>query len=194
MSEINIIELIEKNPITKLSPTYNSKFINKIKEYFDDFEKNLFVSSFYCYLNYDKNRDFIIDLDDVWKFLGFTNKANSKILLENFFKENIDYKKSDDLFDRSIKQTNDGNKPQKKGRGGHNIKKIFLTIKCFKSMCLKAGTKKADEIHEYYMKLEDILQEIINEESNELKLQLIQKDNALLKKIMKLLKKIMLYL
>jgi hypothetical protein len=182
MSEINIIELIEKNPITKLSPTYNSKFINKIKEYFDDFEKNLFASSFYCYLNYDKNLDFIIDLDHVWKFLGFTNKANSKILLENVFKENIDYKKSDDLIDPSIKQTNNGNKPQKKGRGGHNVKKIFLTIKCFKSMCLKAGTKKADEIHEYYMKLEDILQEIINEESNELKLQLIQKDNALLQK------------
>ena len=182
MSEINIIELIEKNPITKLSPTYNSKFINKIKEYFDDFEKNLFASSFYCYLNYDKNRDFVIDLDHVWKFLGFTNKANSKILLENVFKENIDYKKSDDLIDPSIKQTNNGNKPQKKGRGGHNVKKIFLTIKCFKSMCLKAGTKKADEIHEYYMKLEDILQEIINEESNELKLQLILKDNALLLK------------
>jgi len=40
MSEINIIELIEKNPITKLSPTYNSKFINKIKEYFQLLRSN----------------------------------------------------------------------------------------------------------------------------------------------------------
>ena len=81
MSEINIIELIEKNPITKLSPKYNCKFINKIKEYFDDFEKNLFASSFYCYLNYDKNLDFVIDLDDVWKFLDFSKKSNAL----NFF-------------------------------------------------------------------------------------------------------------
>ena len=135
-----------------------------------------------------KNRDFVIDLDDVWKFLGFFKKANATHLLINVFKIDIDYKyiSKEDLLLNS--------QQQKKGRGGHNSQKIFLTIKCFKSMCLKAGTKKADEIHEYYMKLEDILQEIINEESNELKLQLIQKDNALLKKIMKLLKKIMLYL
>ena len=41
-------------------------------------------------------------------------------------------------------------------------------------MCLKSNTKKADEIHDYFIKLEEILQEIINEESNELKNQLEQ--------------------
>jgi hypothetical protein len=46
-------------------------------------------------------------------------------------------------------------------------------------LCLKAQTKKADEIHEYYMKLEEILQETINEECNELKLQLQNKDNII---------------
>ena len=39
-------------------------------------------------------------------------------------------------------------------------------------ICLKAGTKKAEDIHEYYIKLEELLQEVLNEESNELKLQL----------------------
>ena len=68
---------------------------------------------------------------------------------------------------------------QKKGRGGHNIKKIVLNISTFKKFCLKAGTKKADEIHNYYMKLEQILQETINEECNELKLQLQNKDNVI---------------
>jgi hypothetical protein len=37
---------------------------------------------------------------------------------------------------------------------------------------LKAGTKKADEIHEYYIKLEETLHEAISEESDELKMQL----------------------
>ena len=61
MSELNIVELIEKNPITKLSTTYNNNLLNKIKENFSNFEQQLFVSSFYCYLNYDKNIDFVVD-------------------------------------------------------------------------------------------------------------------------------------
>jgi hypothetical protein len=55
----------------------------------------------------------------------------------------------------------------------------MLTVKTFKSMCLKAGTKKADEIHEYFIKLEEILQEIIQEESSELKFQLENTKNEL---------------
>jgi hypothetical protein len=34
---------------------------------------------------------------------------------------------------------------------------IMLTIKAFKSFCLKAGTKKADEVHDYFIKLEEIV-------------------------------------
>jgi hypothetical protein len=69
---------------------------------------------------------------------------------------------------------------QKKGRGGNNHQKILMTVKTFKSMCLKAGTKKADEIHEYFIKLEEILHEIIQEESSELKMQLEQIETQLL--------------
>ena len=32
MEEVNIIELIEKNPITKLNNNYNGKLLNKTKE------------------------------------------------------------------------------------------------------------------------------------------------------------------
>jgi len=37
-------------------------------------------------------------------------------------------------------------------RGGHNKETFMLNIDTFKKFCLKAGTKKADEIHEYYIK------------------------------------------
>jgi hypothetical protein len=67
----------------------------------------------------------------------------------------------------------------KSGRGGHNKKKITMTITTFKSLCLKACTKKADEIHNYYMKLEELLQELIQEEGNELREQLELKDKLL---------------
>ena len=91
MTDLNIVELIEKNPITKLSNNYNNKLLNKIKEKFNEEQQKLFVSSFYCYLNYDKNKDFVVDLDNVWKWLGFKQKNNTKTLLEKNFIIDNDY-------------------------------------------------------------------------------------------------------
>ena len=50
--QLNIVELIENNPITRLSNTYQNKLLNKIKETFTDDEQQIFIASFYCYLNY----------------------------------------------------------------------------------------------------------------------------------------------
>jgi len=174
MEQLNIVELIESNPITKLSSDYNVKLLTKIKANFSDFEQQMFLTSFYCYLNYHPTNDFVIDLDDVWKWVGFSVKIKAKTLLEKYFKENINYKKS--LCD-SVEQT-------KHIKGGHNIQKIYLNVKTFKLFCLKAETKKADDIHEYFMKLEEIIQETINDESNELRLQL-QKQTKVLENVEK---------
>ena len=168
---INIVELIEQNPISKLSNTYSGRFLNKIKDNFSSFEQQLFIGSFYCYLKYDKKKDYVINLDDIWKWLGFTQKVSAKRLLEKQFIENIDYIF---LFDLEVKQ--------KGGSGGHNKETIMLNIKTFKSLCLKSGTKKADEIHEYFIKLEEILHDVINEESQELRLQLENKNSELIQK------------
>ena len=188
MQELNIIELIEKNPITRLSHTYNSKFLNKIKEKFTGFEQQLFISSFYCYLNYDKNIDFVVDLDDIWKWLGFSQKIRAKEIIEKNFKLDIDFKTAFSI-EKAVLTINEKTAPVYSGavleksvkqNGGQNKQTIMLTIKCFKSLCLKAQTKKASEIHEYYIKLEETLHEIVEEETNELKLQLEQKDNIIL--------------
>ena len=64
-----------------------------------------------------------------------------------------------------------------------------MTINCFKKFCLKAGTKKAEEIHEYYIKMEETLHEIIEEESNELRLQLENKEKELEDNIRQIAKK-----
>ena len=71
MEELNIVELIENNPLTKLNDTYNVKLLDKMKINFTDFEQQLFITSFYCYLNYDKLKDFVIDVDNIWKWLGY---------------------------------------------------------------------------------------------------------------------------
>ncbi len=177
MQELNIVELIEKNPISKLSNAYNNKLINKIKDNFTDFESQLFVSSFYCYLNYDKNIDFVVDLDNIWKWLGFQQKVKAVVLLEKHFKCDIDYKTALPSGKAVSEQ-----EPTVKQNGGQNKQTILLTIKCFKSLCLKAQTKKAGEIHEYYMKMEEVLHQIVEEETDELRLQLEQKENIILEK------------
>ena len=185
--ELNIIDLIEKNPITKLSSSYNSKLLNKIKENFTGFEQQLFISSFYCYLNYDKNMDFVIDLDNIWKWLGFNQKVKAFMLLEKHFNCDIDYKTALQFGKASLEEEKlafpSGKASSEHDKwGGHNKKTILLTIRCFKSLCLKAQTKKASEIHEYYMKLEEVLQEIVEEETDELKRQLEQKETIILEK------------
>jgi hypothetical protein len=169
--ELNIVDLIEKNPIIRLSQEYNGRLLTKIQQSFTEFEQQLFVSSFYCYLNYDKNMDFVVDLDNVWKWLGFQQKVNAMTLLEKQFKIDIDYKnltKSD--------------APKIKMNGGQNKQTIMLTVRCFKSLCLKAQTKKASEIHEYYMKMEEVLHQVVEEETDELKQQLEQKNAVIQEK------------
>jgi len=165
---INIVKLIEDNPNIKLQESYQGKLINKIKDNFSTDEQQLFISSFYCYLNY-KTEDFVIDLDDIWKWLGFSTKQKSKDLLKDNFKLDIDYKT---VFNLEVKNS----------KGGRPKEKFMMNVKTFKKMCLKAHTEKANEIHDYYIKLEETLHEIIDEESNELRLQLEQKENELLEK------------
>jgi len=165
-SSFNIVEFIENNPVTKLSSNYQSKILTKIKEKFTNEQQQMFVASFYCYLNYDSQNDFVIDLDDVWKWLGFSKKQKAKVLLEKQFIINKDYKK---LLNQQVKQI-------AITHGGHNREIFMLNIETFKRFCLKTGTKKADEIHDYFINLEKVLQEVIQEESNELKLQLEQKN------------------
>lgn len=176
----NIVGFIESNPVAKLSSTYNNKLLTKIKENFNETQQQLFISSFYTYLNYHPTNDFVIDLDDVWKWLGFTQKAHSKTCLEKNFVVEKDYK----ILLSQLRE---------RSKGGQNRQTILLNVKTFKLFCIKAGTTKANEIHEYFVKLEELLHETVHEECAELKLQLenqvlisqnqqdILKENTLLK-------------
>jgi hypothetical protein len=91
MDTLDIVNLIETNPITKLSSDYNVKLLSKIKDNFTEMEQQLFLSSFYCYLNYHPTNDFVINLDNVWKWLDFSTKQKALIMLEKNFTLNIDY-------------------------------------------------------------------------------------------------------
>ena len=190
---IDIVGLIENNPVTMLHANSQSKLVEKIKTKFTSYEQQMFISSFYCYFKYNSKTDFVIDLDNVWEWLGFTNKAHSKRLLETYFEIDKHYKRLlhnsvgqknsvNSLLTRSGEQKNsteaDPGESKKEKRGGHNKETIMLNVETFKKFCLKAGTKKADEIHDYFIKMEEVFHEVLMEESEDLQKQLLSLEDT----------------
>lgn len=181
MNTFNIVSLIEDKSVCNLSNNYNNKLLNKIKEQFTEHQQQLFVASFYCYLKYSQTADFVVDLENVWKWIGFGTKADAKRVLTKNFTLDKDYKcllRQPPEQNVSFRQLAESNIP-KKGRGGINKETVLMTVKTFKLFCIKSNTKKAEEIHEYYVKLEELLQETILEETNELRLQVENKEREL---------------
>jgi len=184
---LDIVALIENNPLTKLSGDYGSVMVSKIRQHFTTEQQQLFVSNFYCYLNYNSKTEFVILLDLFWEWIGYSRIDNCKAVLIKNFKENIDYKiekaapedagaafsapASSGAKNESVEEDQESEKIKKSkniGGAGLNKEYITLTINCFKKLCLISKTTKASEIHDYYIKLEEILHETIEEQSKEL--------------------------
>jgi len=131
-----------------------NKLIDKLKEHFTEEEQKLYVTNLFLYLNYHPVDDFVVNLENVWKFIGFSNKANGKRLLKQHFTENKDYKITLIRSDERV-------------HGGQNLETIMMNINTFKKLCLKSNTNNADKIHDYYIKLEMVYNELIKEQLEE---------------------------
>jgi phage anti-repressor protein len=164
---LDIVNLIEKYPIESLSQDYQNVLLEKIKTSFTEKEQHMFVASFYCYLNCSKT-DFLIDFDNVWRWVGFSRKDHAKTLMLKHFVENLDYKICS---------------PQSRGiTKGRIAEQILMTVETFKKFCIKADTKKASEIHDYYIKLENILHQTIHDQLEEFSNTIIKRDTDILQK------------
>ncbi len=84
---------------------------------------------------------FSIDFDNAWEWIGYSTKQKGFEALKSNFEENYDF-----CLTKRLSKT---------GKGGHNIKKYFLTTDCFKAFCMMAGTKKGKEIRLYFLKVEE---------------------------------------
>ena len=128
---VDIVNLIESNLITKLNGNYKSKLVEKLQNTFNNYEQQMFIASFYCYLNHDNKSDFVIDLDNVWIWLGFSTKQKAKELLTKIFIIDKDYKI---LLNLPVEQTANSlpaGESKKYTRGGHNKEIIMLNIDTF---------------------------------------------------------------
>ena len=102
--------------------------------------------------------------------IGFANKGNAKRTLENNFTKDEDYKSS-------FLPT------EKREIGGSLNEQIMLNVDTFKSLCMLAKTDKGKEIRKYYVKLENIYNELMKEEIQEQQNKLQNTQNQLQKAI-----------
>lgn len=169
-----------------ITPNQIQPLLQFIKDKLTDNEQLLFAESFHLYLQYDDEIDFVIDLDNVWKWIGFSRKLDCKKLLVKYFEINKDYKILNENFATAavpkpataIAVAGVAAKPNL-GGAGLNKKIIMLNIKTFKKLCMKASTKKADEIHDYYIKLEKCNHDFVLHSLQETQKLLKEKDDKI---------------
>lgn len=134
---------------------YLKKFTEIRNDFIDDF--------FGLYTKDTTNTDFVINLDNVAKWLK-TIKKVLKTTLKDSYQVNIDY-------------TVETLAPKGPGRPEE---KIMLSPSCFKRLCMMSRAKKAEEVREYFISIEDHLSKyksfiidglsnIINKQTKELK-------------------------
>ena len=134
----------------------DDQLISLIKSNFNKDDMQLFDLNYKIYTTNKNNlNDFIVDFDEVWKWIGYNKKSDAKKVLINIksLVENKDYK--------VLRQA-----PQ--NLGGRPSELILLTINCFKKFCLKASTQQSEKIYDYYIKMEDIITKYIENKNNEI--------------------------
>ena len=110
----------------------------------------IFELNFKIYIaNENNNNRFVIDLEDIYKLVGFKQKGHAKRFLINKFKLNIHYETNITV------------------KGGENYEKIMLNIETFKKFCMKVSTKESEKFLDYYIAMENVILEYIKQKMNE---------------------------
>jgi phage anti-repressor protein len=104
---------------------------------------NDFIDKFLSFGDVDTDQPgFVIDANDVATYLGVRKSAIVKTLRESYV-EDVHYK---------IEHA-----PSRKGKeGSNNYKRVAMTAECFKRLCMRTRSKRASEIHTYFIEIEGI--------------------------------------
>jgi phage anti-repressor protein len=96
----------------------------------------------------ESEEDFPIDLDDAFPWIGYSKKQDAKEVLTNNFVEGQDFLR----------------KGVKNPSIGRPSEWILLTIDCFKSLSMMAGTEKGREVRQYFLGCEAELKKRIKDQ------------------------------
>lgn len=94
---------------------------------------------------WESNDDFPVDFDDAWQWMGYSKKDKALKMLYVNFEEGVDF---------SLPE---------KGEWTHSGRSrdiYLLTVDCFKSFCLLAGTDKGKQVRKYFIDCEKQLKKI----------------------------------
>ena len=167
---INFNDLV-KNSNTSLSLNLQTKMTIILNEEFTEKEQQWYISNLFMYMNYHPTNDYPINLEHVFKMIGFANKGNAMKTIKSNFVKDEDYKI---LLVRTDERLH----------GGQNHEDVMLNIDTFKNLCMFAKTQQGKEIRKYYVKLENIYNKIIKEEIENQKL-LLEKEKENTQKLLK---------
>ena len=162
---VDFAALVNKNN-NGLTLNCKTKIITELQNVFNDNQQKWYIANFYIYLHYHPTEDYPIDLENVYRMIGFTTKGNAKRTLENNFTKDEDYK-------IELIHTD------KRTIGGSIVEQIMLNTDTFKNLCMLIKTEKGKEIRKYYVKLENIFNKIVNEERLEYERKLKEKDQII---------------
>ena len=128
---VNFTELV-KSSNTILSLNSESKMIDLLNTEFTEEESQWYITNLYIYLNYHPTNDYPINLEHVFKMIGFANKGNAMKTIKSNFTLDEDYKTS--LLPK-----------EKSSWGGSGSGQIMLNVDTFKNLCMLAKTDKGKE-------------------------------------------------
>ena len=144
-------------------------------------QEQIFMISHYLYLQHGSDSTkFVVDFDNVWKTVEFTQKIGAKRLLEKYFTYNVDY--TIPALSKNKAAFGEQSNGKNLGGAGQNKETILLTVDCFKNFCMLAATPKAKVIRSYYVKMENIMHEYYKQfqsKNNELQNSLQLSQNSL---------------
>jgi phage anti-repressor protein len=148
---VDFAQLIKSSECGGLTLDFRSKLADRIKMEFTEEEQTWFIANFYVYLQYHSTRDFPIKLENVFGMIGFAHKKNAKRTLENNFVEGEDYTVT-------VLPTEHGKFAEEE---------ILLNVDTFKNLCMITKTEKSKRIRKYYIKLEGLFNNLMNEQRQE---------------------------
>lgn len=158
---------------TPSAPTMDPVLLNLLKEELSSDEQQLFIDSFALYLEHDPF-EFVIDFDNVWRWIGFSRKDHAKRVVTKHTLENVDYKI---VREENVVSPQIGNNSVMNGSSiGRPRERIMLTPNGFKDFCMQAGTDKGRQVRRYYIAMETICQRYVRQTLADRDAQLAAKD------------------
>ncbi len=147
MEDLSII--VKDNINLSLNIQNIEGFSKKVIDSFNEEEQQIFIKNFFIYQKYNPLTDYVVELEKIYEWLGYSRHSDLKRVLLKHFKEDEDYKIVFIQLDKNP-------------LGGRPAEKIMMNVNCFKNLCLIAQTEEAKKIHKYYVKLESIIYNFSN--------------------------------